>query len=465
MEKIKNKLIHKMINNYIEKGGIQKMNKFFKKGSLKYLLGMVTGITIGLTTVFGTTSFATSKVDVTPPWGRLKITGATTVNNINYVERTEIEVQIYAKDDICAETDIKFYVSMEEISDTEALADNLWESYTPGITKTLTLPNTTSTNTVYAIFKDATGNTSLIYNGTETAYTIVYDANGGTETPTGVGTAGYFGMPFTVTTQTPKKEGYYFWGWSTNPNATTPSYRQGDIIPANVFMGTNKTITLYAVWTTDTSGLPLLSETVSIGDYVNYPVYYDNISNTSYNGWRVISKDIDLDGNQSIGTVNLISAGIPLSYYHSSNSSTSETALITNFLTTKYDPSAGFSYRKTGFSPYSTLTETFTNKYTEMNGTAPKVRSMVKEDILRVTGDETFSNTISLTKAEYQNLFHVGQYYWLASAYNTDRLWYVYSNGNIGSDNIELGVRPVVSLKSTVKTTGTDMIGAWNIEV
>lgn len=27
------------------------------------------------------------------------------------------------------------------------------------------------------------------------------------------------------------------------------------------------------------------------------------------------------------------------------------------------------------------------------------------------------------------------------------------------------GIRPVVSLKPTVKTTGTDIIGAWDIEV
>lgn len=441
------------------------MKKQFWKSMLKNTVAA--GVLIA--TIFASTSFAEAEgapVDVTPPWGRLKITGATMVNNINYVERTEVEVQIYANDNMCLDSEIKFYISTEPISDTEALADNLWENYTTGMTKTITLPNTTSTNTIYAIFKDATGNTSLIYNGANTQYTIVYDANGGTETPTGVGTTGYFGMPFTVTTQAPKKEGYYFLGWSTNPSATSASYRKGDIIPANVFMGTNKTITLYAIWTTDISGLPLLSNVAEIGDYVNYPVYYDNVNGSTYNGWRVISKDIDLDGNASPGTVNLVSAGVPLTYYHYDSSTTSVTNLTTNFLTTIFDPSANNTYRKTGFSPYLTLTEVFTNEYTEMNGTAPNVRSMLNEDILRITGDETFSGSISLTKPEYQNLFHVSSDYWLASAYSSSRLWYVYYGGDIYySSSGEYGVRPVVSLKSTVKANGTDMIGAWNIEI
>ena len=60
----------------------------------------------------------------------------------------------------------------------------------------------------------------------------------------------------------------------------------------------------------------MLADKVEIGDYVNYPVYYDNVNGSTLKGWRVISKNIDLDGNPSPGTVNLVSAGVPLTYYY-----------------------------------------------------------------------------------------------------------------------------------------------------
>ena len=428
---------------------------------------------------FGSTSYATEVlenkvVDVTPPVGRIKIIGATLVDNINYVERTEIEVQVYAADDICEKTDIKYYISTTPISNTEAIEDNLWESYTVGATKKITLPSTTSTNKIYAIFKDATGNTSLIYDGEDTQYTIQYNANVQGEEitiPTGVGITGYYGMPFTVTTQAPKREGYYFLGWSTNPSATAASYRPGSIIPADVFTGTDKTITLYAIWTTEESGLPLLADVVNIGDYVNYPVYYDNVQSCNYNGWRVISKDVDLDGNVSLGTVNLVSAGVPLTFYNHNYGPTTVIALTTNFLTTPFNPTANYNYRKTGFLAYLTMAEVFTNEFTEMDGTNPKVRSLNGEDILQVTGltEMATAMTMGLNNAKYQNLFTSGYgEYFVASVAGDNGIWYVRQDGYVYS-NIpfysEKGVRPVVSLKSTVKATSQDMIGAWNIEI
>ena len=41
------------------------------------------------------------------------------------------------------------------------------------------------------------------------------------------------------------------------------------------------------------TGLPLLADKAQIGDYVNYPVYYDNVNGSTMKGWRVISKDIE----------------------------------------------------------------------------------------------------------------------------------------------------------------------------
>ena len=104
--------------------------------------------------------FATSAInDVTPPVGRIKITGATMVNNVNYVERAEVQVEVYAVDDICPESDIKYYISTSEITGEVPT----WYDYATEKTRTITLPNTSSLNTIYAVFKDSNGNTSKIY--------------------------------------------------------------------------------------------------------------------------------------------------------------------------------------------------------------------------------------------------------------------------------------------------------------
>ena len=430
--------------------------------------------------------------DVTPPWGRLTITGAVEINNVNYVNRQEIEVQIYAADDKCKDNEIKYYLSTSEISDTTKITD--WKDYSTGLKVNVTLPSTTSLNKIYAVFKDANGNTSIVYSGSNVEQTITYNVNASDATMvTGLSSKRAYGEHFVVTTQSPRREGYFFKGWGLSASDTTPSFYPGDIIPADMSIGTDSTATLYAIWTTEKEGLPKLADVVKVGDYVNYPVYYDNVTTyngsytSTYKGWRVISKDVDIDGNESIGTVNLISAGVPLTYYHNyGDSTTSVENLAIKFLTTPFHASDKNRYRKTGFNPYKTLTQVFTNKYTAtyasdttvtyptydnntVTGTKTagtlKVRAMTMDDIKRVTGLSSISYGTYLTNASYQNLFNLGAYYRLASAYDYDRLWCVCSDGYVSDSYNGIGVRPAVSLKSEVRATGTDAIGSWNIEL
>lgn len=425
--------------------------------------------------------------DVTPPWGRIVITGATEVSNVNYVDRQQVEVQIYAADDMCKDNEIQYYLSTSEISDTAKITD--WKDYSTGLKVNVTLPSTTSLNKIYAVFRDLNGNTSLIFSGSNLEQTITYDANASDATmATGLASKRTYGAPFVVTTQSPKRDGYFFKGWGLSASATTPNFYAGDVIPADMSIGTDSAATLYAIWTTSVDDLPKLADVVKVGDYVNYPVYYDNVYTSgtdyksTYKGWRVISKDVDIDGNEAVGTVNLVSAGVPLTYYHSGASTTSIKNLAINFLTTSFHVSNNNQYRKTGFNPYQTLTQIFTNKYTDTyaNDTSVtystntvtgsktagtlKVRAMTPDDIKLITG----GSISSLSDASYKELFQIGAYYWLAYADNDSRLWYVdsYRGGDV-YDGVgrEYGVRPVVSLKSDIKTAGTDMIGAWNIEI
>ena len=421
--------------------------------------------------------------DVTPPWGRIVITGATEVSNVNYVDRQQVEVQIYAADDMCKDNEIQYYLSTSEISDTTKITD--WKDYSTGLKVNVTLPSTTSTNKISIVFKDLNGNTSLIYKGGQT---VTYDPNASDATlTTGLASVRNYGAPFVVTSQSPKRDGYFFKGWGLTASDTTPSYYAGDVIPADVSIGTDSEVTLYAIWTTNNGELPKLADVAKIGDYVNYPVYYDNVGGNKYKGWRVISKDVDIDGNEAIGTVNLVSAGLPLSYYHYYSSKDSVENLAIQFLTTSFHESNGDTYRKTGFNPYQTLIQIFTNKYTatyekDTSVTYPtystytatgtkvagtlKVRAMTVQDVKLSTGLSFIPVGTSFMDAKYQQLYYINSSYSFASGAGSDTLWMIHAGSleRTGSGG-EIYVRPVVSLKPDVKTNGTDMIGAWNIEI
>ena len=192
------------------------------------------------------------------------------------------------------------------------------------------------------------------------------------------------------------------------------------------------------------TGLPLLADKAQIGDYVNYPVYYDNVNGSTMKGWRVISKNIDLDGNPSPGTVNLVSAGVPLTYYHYNSSSTSVENLTTKFLETPFTADQDCTYRKTGFLPYIALTEIFNNKYTKVSGEKLQVRSMKAEDIYGVTGlaEMELGANMNLSNVKYNKLLVNGAYYWLASAYHSYTLWIVSNYGYVGSNSSEFRCPP-----------------------
>ena len=438
-----------------------------RKTSFKFILA----ITCLLITMFSTISLATGSqatLDVTPPRGKLEIQNMTQIDNINYVDTANVTFEVTAFDDICEPTEIKYYYSLSPISNTAEVTT--WYDYTPGVTHDITLTNPSGTNTIYAVFKDNVGNTSRIYSGADLTYTIQYNKNADDAVmfTSTVATTAYYGMPFMVTMQTPTRDGYYFAGWSTSPDATEVNFKKGEIIPADTFVGGGKTINLYAVWAQSTNGAVLLADVVEIGDYVNYPVVYDNVNGAKYNGWRVLSKNVDLDGVDSPGTVNLVSAGCPLTFKPASGTN-SATKLTNDFLSLEFNDAGTDTYYKTGFL-YGDLKDTFRNKFTALkdDGTTPKVRGMNKEDIFRITGHTAMATgtTMKLSDAKWEQLFANGAYYYLASAYSYVYLWNVSNSGN--GDNgrsLEYGVRPVVSLKSTVIATGTDAVGVWNIEV
>ena len=243
---------------------------------------------------------------------------------------------------------------------------------------------------------------------------------------------------------------------------------------------------------------------LSIGDYVNYPVKYDNVntyevgasqisqsqaycaSNKYANKWRIIS--IDEQNN----TVKLISAGIPLSYYKKWESDENRviedlTKKFTEIEISKKSPN-GYQFFESGFKneqneAQTDMKEIFNNELTNMNeGKVPDVRSAVFEDFssldLEKRNVDGYDSYYVKDELKPEDLIFVpcdsSKYaiVWLGRFPDGDHdYWDVAvtcSEGYVGSYNARVtGVRPVVTLKANVKFTpansDTNETTTWDI--
>ena len=84
------------------------------------------------------------------------------------------------------------------------------------------------------------GALSLYAVWNQNAYTVSYNANGGSGAP--ASQAKYHGTALTLRSTVPTRSGYKFLGWSTSSTATSPTYTAGGSYTANA------NATLYAVW-------------------------------------------------------------------------------------------------------------------------------------------------------------------------------------------------------------------------
>ena len=292
-------------------------------------------------------------LDIIPPTGSITVKDATIRNNINYVPSSNVTLEISAQDNISTSSEIKVYITTEAIDLTKTIADALWENYSNGMTKTITITNLSATTRIYALFKDAAGNTSAAFTGADTEYSIIYNLNGGTGSIEN-GTANY-GSPAILSNKVPTKSGMYFLGWSTNASATVASYKAGGIMQADTFSGTNKNINLYAVW----GNKPLISEVVEIGDLIDLPIYYNDLSGNNRTDWKVISKVENSTTGRS--SVVVISTGIPLTLANTSAD------LVNDFFNMN-------NYSENGFENNIELSELFLNKYVDVSDEKPNVK-------------------------------------------------------------------------------------------
>ena len=108
------------------------------------------------------------------------------------------------------------------------------------------------TYTIYMKAIDKAGNQTIVNKQvTVSSYTVTYNANGGSGAP--ASQTAISGINLTLSSTVPTKSGYTFLGWSTSSTATTATYAKGATYTAN------KTVTLYAVWKQEDSGIEFIS--------------------------------------------------------------------------------------------------------------------------------------------------------------------------------------------------------------
>lgn len=179
-----------------------------------------------------------------------------------------------------------------------------------------------------------------------------------------------------------------------------------------------------------------------VGKYVDINIgYVDQMNSMNYTAanikkaWRVLSYD------SNNGTVNLISTGHPLKFYHQVNPTSSKIEMDKiSTQTITVNPSTTCGYRANGFST-NDVKSLFSNTAV-FTGIQPARYSV---------------EGVSVTYSIPDDLRKTGQNYWLSESHPIDNrcLWSVeYGGGIVGHGYDAFGVRPVVSLVPNITISG-----------
>jgi len=249
----------------------------------------------------------------------------------------------------------------------------------------------------------------------------------------------------------------------------------------------------------ETDARGYLVDIVEVGDYVDIGIDYKNkqdfdatehISTTNaLTGWRVLSKS----GSGKTGTVKLVSAGCPLTYYHKNGESSISITNLEDLNKELTIVTSGIGFGENGFgindlttvftqekyidtskgvhalgcsTHYSTNSGTLATAYEPINEIEEAYTVITKDQktMTELYGDKKLGTTTlrevagNNWKDSYIDLFSIGQPYYLGGAsYNKSWLFAV---NNVGSVTLhydwEIGIRPVVSLQSGVKVSSTN---------
>jgi len=281
----------------------------------------------------------------------------------------------------------------------------------------------------------------------------------------------------------------YTWKTWTKTSGTNPVTFTAGTKSQNIRLGAGA-VTL----TANTNPRYLANESsLKVGDYVNYPVNYSNVTvsnkfdNTytyaaTLTGWRVLSVETNSNGAKY---VRLVSAGIPLSYCHNNTSTATIANLTSGFLSTPINSTyTNETFRRCGIKDASGNTITSNNNsqlrnvFINKNTYTSSVTTLTLDDLTNVGGATLESDGLSYTIKKNKGLFQLSPAsghsdevkhaaYYLATRKKANNLHYLWTvarqSGEIVYTYNEQGVRPVVVLKTNVKTSGENANGVWQL--
>lgn len=287
--------------------------------------------------------------------------------------------------------------------------------------------------TLYAVWeKDTASYTCYLY----------YNANGGSGAPstqsyTGTSTTSH---SFTISSTTPTRSGYDFFGWSTSSSATSASYQGGSSISVSY----NGSKTLYAVWQEKVTNYSI---TVYKGNWASFKwvggsdsTTYTSSSHT-YTVPSGTSFDIDWYGKDTVNgsgsDYTYVTTYTDHCYYMASTSygaSLGDSVTVTK--TTKYYPSEQMTST-------TTYTYQYTIKYSANGG------SGAPSDTTSTASTTSKSITLSSTKPTRSGYTFLG---WSTSSSATSA---TYSSG--GSYSFDYGTTQLYAVwkSASITVSGT----------
>ncbi len=201
----------------------------------------------------------------------------------------------------------------------------------------------------------------------------------------------------------------------------------------------------FGEWSVDNANTNLLRENVKLGDYIEYPMEYNDVFTGEHydaqNAWRVVETS-----NEG---VKIISTGMPAKWYHKSGN----TSFIDNFENLSDLRDAQKDYiRAKDFTVSGLSSKVTTLSLADLNDFCNKIygTNRAKDDILPVPEScELFYLSVPNT------------YYWLATTDKMDsnKLYYVENHAITSATELRLGVRLIILLDKNV--TGILEDGIW----
>ena len=202
----------------------------------------------------------------------------------------------------------------------------------------------------------------------------------------------------------------------------------------------------------------LLKGNVKVGDYINYPVEYDDVYSknhyTSENGWRVID-DGFMEGTS--GSVKIVSAGIPAKWFYDllvyENAGEAVEKLNNDFENINFaDESGKENIDGSYFKIDSIANKISVLSLTELNNAYNALYQTTRE-----------SNDVSqLSEDDYLfNLHNKEIFYWLSTV-NENKIYSINQNNIRLYSDIRVGIRPVIYLNENL--SGKQELQIWNID-